>query len=185
MSKKVGIILTGTMLYAILSASLLAGCDSGNSQSLSPAGQTQQESAQPVQQSDQSGQQLQQGVQGQQGQPPSGRGQEAMKQLIAKAAVILGVSESDLSTAFEDAMKEMGGGRVGPGGPGGSGEPPSGEKPSGEPPSGQQPPQGGGQPPSGASDMMKDVYASIAASLGLTTEKVQAAFEQARAELQK
>lgn len=166
-------------LCALLFGILLAGCSSGSSTTTAaPAAQ---------QQSGQQGQQVQQTQQNGQGQPPAGQGPADMTQIIAKAAAILGVSESDLSAAWEDAMQELG-----PGVPGG-GTPPSGGPPSGQPPegerpegghSGQQPPQGeGGQAPPGPFDMMAGVYAGVAEALNLTTEAVQSAFEQARSEL--
>ena len=155
---------------------LLAGCSSGgSSQTTAPAAQTQQQTNQSTQQ--------QTNTSGQQpsttsGQKPSGQGQEGMKKVITRAAAILGVTESALTTAFESAMKEVGGSAGRPGGPGGSDNktPPSGPPPSGQ--TGQQ-----GQAPSGSSDMMKSVYAKVATALSLTTEKVQAAFEQAQSEL--
>lgn len=162
-------------LVAILSGILLTGCSSGSStQTAAPAAQTQQQTTQPTQQqTTTSGQQPS-------GQQPSGQGQEGMKKVIAKAATILGVSETDLTTAFDAAMKANR--------PSGSdnmtspsGQPPSGQSGQGQPPSGQSGQQG--QAPSGSSDMMKSVYAKIATALSLTTEEVQTAFEQAQSEL--
>jgi hypothetical protein len=100
-----------------------------------------------------------------------------MQQVITRAAAILGVSATDLTAAFDTAMKSAGGGRQG--GPGAGSE--NRTRPSGQPPSGQSGQQG--QPPSGSSDIMKSVYTSIATTLSLSADKVQAAFEQAQSEL--
>jgi type II secretory pathway pseudopilin PulG len=159
-------------LVAILSAVVLAGCSSGSSsQTAAPAAQTQQQTTQPTQQ--------QTTTSGQQptttsGQQPSGQGQESMKKVVARAATILGVSETDLTTAFDAAMKANR--------PSGSDNktPPSGQPPSGQTTSGQS---GQGQPPSGSSDMMTSVYSKIATALNLSADKVKAAFEQAQSEL--
>jgi len=181
LSKKFRVAFMCVALGAILSGLLLMGCSSGSTSSTTaPAMQDQQAAPEATQSSGQSAQS------GQQGQPPSGQGKDGMKNVIAKAATILGVSETDLTAAWESAMKEAGGGQGGPGGPGGSDNrtppsPPSDNPPSGTPPSGQSGQQG--QPPSGSSEMMTKVYASVATTLGLTTEKVQAAFEQAQSEL--
>ncbi len=164
MSNKFRVAFMCVALAAVLSAILLAGCSSGGSaQTTEHAAQTQQQTTQSTQQqTTTSGQQPS-------GQPPSGQGQESMKKVIAGAATILGVSESALTTAFEDAMKANR--------PAGSDNmtPPSGQKPSGQP--------GQGQAPSGSSDMMTGVYSKIATALNLSADKVQAAFEQAQSEL--
>ncbi len=99
---------------------------------------------------------------------PSGPGQANMEQVIARAAAILGVSESDLSTAFHQA---------GGGWPGGTPQPPLNN------PYRQQPPQDQ-SPPYGSSDMMKSIYSKIAATLNLSADNVAAAFEQAQSELE-
>jgi hypothetical protein len=173
-------------LGGILSGIVLAGCSSGSSsQTTAPAAQTQQQTNQSTQlQTTTSGQQSS-NASGQQpsntsGQPPSGQGQEGMKKVIARAATILGVSESALTTAFDAAMQANR--------PSGSDNktPPSGQPPTQGQSSGQQPPQGQsgqGQPPSGSSDMMTSVYSKIAAALNLSADKVKAAFEQAQTEL--
>jgi hypothetical protein len=165
-------------LGAILSGILLAGCSSGSgSQTTAPAVQTQQQTNQAAQQqTNTSGQQ----PSNTSGQPPSGQGQEGMKKVIVRAATILGVSESDLTTAFNTAMQANR--------PSGSDNktPPSGQPPTQGQSSGQQPPQGQsgqGQPPSGSSDMMTGVYSKIATALNLSADKVKAAFEQAQSEL--
>ncbi|MGD0855378.1 MAG: hypothetical protein ABSA18_06195 [Dehalococcoidia bacterium] len=180
MSKKFRVVFMCIALVAILSAVLLAGCSStSTSQTTAPAVQSQQQTTQPAQQqTTTSGQQPS-------GQRPSGQGQgqQNMQQVITKAAVILGVSATDLTTAFDAATKSAGGNR-----PSGSDNRtrPSGQPPQGGQQSGQQPSQGQsgqGQAPSGSSDMMKSVYTSIATTLNLTADKVQAAFEQAQSEL--
>jgi len=100
--------------------------------------------------------------------PPSGPGQANMEKIIARAATILGVSESDLSNAFHQA---------GGGWPGGTPQPPLNN-------AYRQQPAQGQQPPSGSSDMMKSIYSKIAATLNLSADDVAAAFEQAQSELE-
>jgi hypothetical protein len=183
LSKKFGVVFMYLALGAIFSAVLLAGCSSGSSsQTAAPAAQTQQQpnqSTQPQTNSPQSS-----GTSGQQSR--QGQGQQNMQQVITRAAAILGVSATDLTTAFNAAIKSAGGDRPGPGSGSENRTRPSGQPPQGGQQSGQRPSQGQtgqGQPPSGSSDMMKSVYASIATTLNLSADKVQAAFEQAQSEL--
>ena len=159
-------------LVAILSGILLAGCSSGSSsQTTAPAAQSQQQTTQPTQQQTTTSGQRSSG---------QGQGQQNMQQVITKAAAILGVSATDLTNAFDAAMKSNR--------PSGSDNRtrPSGQSPTGQSgsdnrtrPSGQS---GQGQP-SGSSDMMTSVYSKIATALNLSADKVKAAFEQAQSEL--
>ncbi len=171
-------------LVIIISAMALAGCSSSSTSSSTPSS-TQQPAAQTQQSGQQSGQQG--GQQGsQQGQKHDGQDmQEMQTKLLTRVAEILGVSTESLTTAYQNAMQSVMGDKTP--GQGGQGTPP--EKPSGEgdqkPPEGGQPPtdgqggQGGGH---GGPDM-SGVYSKVAEALGLTAEKVQAAFEQAQKEL--
>ena len=170
-------------MVIIIAAMLLAGCSSTGSSSSSTPASTPSSSGQPAQ-GQQSGQQGEQ--QGGQKGGPGGQDMQAMQaRLLARVAEILGVSSDSLKTAYEAAVKEVMGNKA----PSGSGQPPSGGSQGGTPPTppsdnrtggpGGQGGPGGGK---GGPDM-SGVYARVASALGLTTEKVQAAFEQAQKEL--
>lgn len=174
-------------LVIIVAAALLAGCGStatGSTPASTPAGSSQP--AQDQQGSQQSGQQGGQQGGGKGG--PGGQDFQAMQtKLLARVAEILGVSTESLTTAYQSAIKEVMGNMTPPSGAG-QGQPPSvGTQ--------GQPPSSGGTPPMPPSDNrtggpggrggpdMSGVYSKVASALGLTAEKVQAAFEQARTEL--
>jgi hypothetical protein len=101
----------------------------------------------------------------------SGPDQADMEKVVARAAIILGVSESDLSNAFHQAAGVW---------PGGTPQPTEDNPYRWRPPQTAQ-----GQPPvSFSSDMMKSIYSKIAATLNLNADNVAAAFEQAQSELE-
>ena len=103
--------------------------------------------------------------------PLSGPGLTNVEKVIAKAATILGVSESDLSNAFHQA---------GGGWPGGTPQSPLNNPYRQRP----MPIEQGQQPLYASSDMMKSIYSKIAATLNLSADNVAAAFEQAQSELE-
>jgi hypothetical protein len=99
-----------------------------------------------------------------------------MEKVIARAATILDISESDLSNAFNQAITSVRSSQSG-------GTQSPGNNPHRQRlPQGQKPAQGQ-QAPSGPSDMMKSVYSKIAATLNLNADNVTAAFQQAQSEL--
>jgi len=91
-------------LAALLAGILLAGCRPGASQqSVAPSAQTQPTSQSTQQQPNSTTQQA-----GQPGQQPATRGTHPnVDKVIARAAVILGVSETDLSDAFDKAIANV------------------------------------------------------------------------------
>jgi hypothetical protein len=161
-----------TLLF-VMTALVLPACEASDasqsatpsSTSIQPAGQTQQTTSGSSQQ--------------------GGRqdGQDIQKKLLARVAEILGVSSDALTAAYESAIKSVMGDRVPAGGT--QGTPPSGSNPGTPPapPSDNRTDGPGGQPGARGSFDMSGVYSKVAQSLGLTTEKVQAAFEQAQKEL--
>jgi hypothetical protein len=160
-------------LAVILAGVILAGC-AGGSASQAPASSGTQSTPAATTPASQTT-----STSGQQGGKQGGQDMQAQQtKLLARVAEILGVSTDSLTTAYEAAIKSVMGDKA----PSGStpGQPP--QPPSGTPPSGQQ----GGTPPSGGQNKAPDmsgVYSKIAASLGLTADKVTAAFEQAQKEL--
>lgn len=183
MHKKLAQIPVCTALVMVIAVLLLTGC--GSTATGSNPASTLSGPSQPAQ--DQQG--IQQGNQqsGQQGGGkggPGGQDWQAMQaKLLARVAEILGVSSESLTTAYESAMKEVMGNMTPPSLPN-QGQPPSGDN-QGTPP---MPPSdnrtgGPGRQGGGGGPDMSAVYSKVASALGLTAEKVQAAFEQARTEL--
>jgi hypothetical protein len=157
----------------IITSICLIGCGSDASSASSSSKQSSTPAAQ--QQPTSSGQQ-----------PPARGNDQNMKNMLAKAAEILGISTDKLTSAFEAAQASMGptGGQQPPQG----GQPPTGQPPSGQqsqtgqqPTSGQQPT---GQPPQGGPNMQA-LYDKMAETLGISADKIASAFEQAAKALQK
>ncbi len=111
---------------------------------------------------------------------PSGRpGAPDMSREFSRAAQILGITEEQLTSAFQQAQESI------------FGKPPTGTPPSGT--SGQRPPA----PPSGTpgqqtptsdqgpgQEMMQKVYSKMAEILNISADKISSAMEQARQEMQ-
>jgi hypothetical protein len=179
------------MLAIIIISVLISGCSSGSAVKSQTGSSTSQpvssSSQQVVSTSSQPTATQQQAQQGSGDRKNGGAGN--MKTVITRVAAILNVSEANLTSAVEAAMSanRPAGGNGGPsdngtrpsGGPSENGTPPSGQPPQGG--QGGQSPSGGQQP--GGSDMMEKVYSSVASTLGLTSDTVKAAFEQAYSEL--
>jgi len=158
------------MLMIVIPAMIGTGCSSGSaSQSPASTASTQEQPAARTQQTT--------AAQGQQDGQKGGQDMQALQQkLLARVAGILGVSPDSLTTAYEAAMTSVMGDRAA------SATTVQGTPP--QPPSDNKTPHQGGQggPGKGGPDMSA-IYSKIAGALGLTTEKVTAAFDQAREEL--
>jgi hypothetical protein len=123
-----------------------------------------------------------------QGNVPAGgpRGGAEMRKMFARAAEILGITEDQLTGAFQEAQKSVFGDAPTPSGISGQQpEPPSGT--SGQPskppsgPSGQQPPSHGQGPDQ---ESMQKVYSKMSQILNIAADKISSAMDQARQELQ-
>jgi hypothetical protein len=128
----------------------------------------------------------------QQGRP----GGPGMSKMFSRAAQILGVTEAQFTSAFQQAQESVFG-KTPSGTAGTPPAPPSGTSgqqppapPSGTP--GQQPPAppsgtSGQQPPPGGqgpnSEMMQKVYSKMAEILNISADKISGAMDQARQEL--
>ena len=101
-----------------------------------------------------------------------------MSKVFARAAEILGITEAQLTSAFQQAQESVfGKAPTGTAPSEASGQPP--ERPSGT--SGQQPPsQGRGTD----QDSMQKVYSKMAEILNISADKISSAMDQARQELQ-
>jgi hypothetical protein len=168
-------------LVILLAGVLLTGCSSAQPAASSgtqstpaataPASQTQPASqAQPASQTT--------STSGQQGGKQGGQDMQAQQtKLLARVAEILGVSTDSLTTAYNAALKSvMGDKSSSTTAPGQPPQPPTDGKAGG---SGGTPPSGG----QGKAPDMSGLYSKVADALGLTVDKVTAAFEQAQKEL--
>jgi hypothetical protein len=115
-----------------------------------------------------------------QGSAPSGRqGGPDMSKQLSRAAQILGITEAQLTSAFQQAQESVFGKAP-------TGTPPSGTS-SQQPPappsgtSGQQPPQDGQGP---NTENMQKLYSKMAEILNISADKISSAMDQARQELQ-
>ena len=163
------IIVIGIVVSLVLSIISLAACSSGASQSNSSSSpQTSGQQAPSL------------GAQPPSmpanGQPPARMGGEGMETMLNQVAEILGISASEVTSAFEQAQASVF----------------SGQQPEGQPPEpGQQPPQGqppeSGEEPSAHSEGpdMTALYEEMVSILGISADDISAAFEQARQGLQK
>jgi hypothetical protein len=114
-----------------------------------------------------------------------------MSNQFSRAAQILGITEAQLTSAFQQAQESV------------FGKAPTGTPPSGmsgqQPPappsgtSGQQPPQlpsgtSGQQPPQGGqgpnAESMQKLYSKMAEILNISADKISSAMDQARQEMQ-
>ena len=149
----------GIAFAVLLAGIILAGCSSEVSPSSSSSSEQQMPSSSGQQPSSSTGQQPS-------GQQPRGVNDQNMKDMLAKAAAILGISVDKLTSAFEQAQSSL------------------------KPASGQQPPQQDGQkPPEGAKPTggpnMQAMYEKMAEILSISADKIADAFEQAQKALQK
>jgi len=101
-----------------------------------------------------------------------------MNKMFARAAEILGITEAQLTNAFQQAQESVfGKAATGTAPSGASGQPP--ERPSGT--SGQQPPSQGQGPDQ---ESMQKVYSKMSEILNMSADKISSAMDQARQELQ-
>jgi len=187
-------------LVIILVGIVLTGCSaSGAGQSSAPVDQqsspvsTQGQSMLSNQQTSSTQTQQQTATSGQQ--TPAPADSQRMDKIFSRVAEILGVTEDQLTKAFQQAMPSVSGAQP-PSGQQQPPAPPSGQlqppptlpsdNTSGSSPSGQQPPQQGQRPSaaSGGPDMTS-AYSKMAEILNISADKISSAFEQAQNELKK
>lgn len=179
----------------ILIGLVMAGCSAGST--AQPASQEQTVSTPATPSSGTGAPASSTGTQSNNGAPNGSRsgrpGGQDMSQVMSRAAGILGITEAQFTSAFQQAQTSVFGAM--PGGTPGQ-QPPSdssGQRPqhayadnaSGQRPpsgtSGQQPPQGGWGSNSGS---MLKIYSKMADILNISADKISSAMDQARQELQ-